>query len=1073
MRPRFALALLWTFVVAAPLSAQPTVVQTNPPDGAENVVGPIITIDVKFSEAMKTDSWSLVAPDTGRVPEVEGEPWFSDAQTCHLKVKVEPGQQYGLGFNSETRKGFVSADGQRPLRPYVLHFRTRLAGAEAGEGQPLVLTDTWREGETQERILTIERTFQYTIAGGQKAEFYEKTVATVALQVLAVADGRYTHVRSKIIAVEASETNPDTGQVEALEEPVPGIVLEAKLGEGGWQASAVGGEVPAEVLDAFVKMLEVGTAFAPRAAVRVGEAWQLEGEVFELAANLPGCENARGTITCKLAETGEIQGHPSAKITHTWEVEFQCYDLTMRGVGQGTTTYLLDAHKFISNSHELDLTVPRQQTPDGQTITGAGKQMVTQRLRYFPKGQYEELKPTPTPEGGAVAPGGAQGMTTFSHPQGVYTVSYSARWQRQERLGQGRECVLLVSPSQKAQAWIWNMPSAAGTLEDFYAAVFEQPIRGEWGDDVKFDKPYTKQQQGRTWLYGKAAAEGQFMQSCSMTEAGGQFVGVTLVAIAGIPADEFDELNAVLDGFSPGAAPHGLAPGGGDVGGPGTAPGPAAQPAGGQPAQQPPAAPPEQVAQQPTAAPTGGEFRPALPLPQAAGGHIVFSRYLTTTASGGGLTQDVTLPKLYLMNPDGSENRPFLAPAGYVSVKQARWSPNYDRLAFTSDYMTTLSACMEDIFVAAADGSWLRRITGNEMRGAPDRGFGALKGMIVDNTREHDSATWKGAETICVTAQGADGRVYHPKGPEVADVTNKETGQVMSKVRVYRFTIPKVAAGRKTWVKVWSGKYVGNLVFADVQPNQMNDMGNFDLSKGNYLAWWPSLTPDGRYVVGVGSIASVTRGESPIVSGQKTEVVGGADNICVYDLATGTVVGMFEATRAQGELAKDPAVSPDGRWIAVCWGRACTENLALIALDDLLANRPNPRVLVPGQMQLAQAMYGAACPAWSPDGRMIAFSRTVMTTQMVTAQICVVNADGSEPRQLTNFGQNQICCQPCFSPDGKQVACTVLTGKFGVIKPEHLATYQFTADIYAVNVDGSGVRQLTNDGISCEAAWGP
>ena len=95
-------------------------------------------------------------------------------------------------------------------------------------------------------------------------------------------------------------------------------------------------------------------------------------------------------------------------------------------------------------------------------------------------------------------------------------------------------------------------------------------------------------------------------------------------------------------------------------------------------------------------------------------------------------------------------------------------------------------------------------------------------------------------------------------------------------------------------------------------------------------------------------------------------------------------------------------------------------------------------------------------PAWSPDGRRIAFA------VMEKKQIVVVNADGSDERQLTVQGS---CEDPTWSPDGSQIAFqSSRDGDF---------------EIYTVNVEealrGEGsARQLTdNRAGDFWPSWGP
>ena len=65
--------------------------------------------------------------------------------------------------------------------------------------------------------------------------------------------------------------------------------------------------------------------------------------------------------------------------------------------------------------------------------------------------------------------------------------------------------------------------------------------------------------------------------------------------------------------------------------------------------------------------------------------------------------------------------------------------------------------------------------------------------------------------------------------------------------------------------------------------------------------------------------------------------------------------------------------------------------------------------------QLTAAKEGASQPAWSPDGRRLAFVRTVDEKP----QVFVMAADGGEARQLTRYKHG--AGSPKWSPDGRQV----------------------------------------------------
>lgn len=68
--------------------------------------------------------------------------------------------------------------------------------------------------------------------------------------------------------------------------------------------------------------------------------------------------------------------------------------------------------------------------------------------------------------------------------------------------------------------------------------------------------------------------------------------------------------------------------------------------------------------------------------------------------------------------------------------------------------------------------------------------------------------------------------------------------------------------------------------------------------------------------------------------------------------------------------------------------------------------------------QFTFATEGASQPAWSPDGRQLAFVRLVEGTP----QIFIASLQGGEPRQLTHLRSG--ASGPVWSPDGRQIAFT-------------------------------------------------
>jgi TolB protein len=105
-------------------------------------------------------------------------------------------------------------------------------------------------------------------------------------------------------------------------------------------------------------------------------------------------------------------------------------------------------------------------------------------------------------------------------------------------------------------------------------------------------------------------------------------------------------------------------------------------------------------------------------------------------------------------------------------------------------------------------------------------------------------------------------------------------------------------------------------------------------------------------------------------------------------------------------------------------------------------------------------------PAWSPDGHKLAWSRWSDGTG---EDVFVMKADGSDQQNLTQRPGNQG--GPRWSPDGRAILFTAVP----LAQPRSPTLWPHRGDVYVINADGSGQRNLTHTRKSGEfdPSWSP
>ncbi len=97
-----------------------------------------------------------------------------------------------------------------------------------------------------------------------------------------------------------------------------------------------------------------------------------------------------------------------------------------------------------------------------------------------------------------------------------------------------------------------------------------------------------------------------------------------------------------------------------------------------------------------------------------------------------------------------------------------------------------------------------------------------------------------------------------------------------------------------------------------------------------------------------------------------------------------------------------------------------------------------------------------ACPAWSADGKRIAWCHGVQRGGII--EVWTMKANGEEKRQLTALGGRSTF--PDYSPDGQRV----------VFASQPAGATNF--DVFVINADGTGLTQLTAEpGFDGDPAW--
>jgi TolB protein len=231
------------------------------------------------------------------------------------------------------------------------------------------------------------------------------------------------------------------------------------------------------------------------------------------------------------------------------------------------------------------------------------------------------------------------------------------------------------------------------------------------------------------------------------------------------------------------------------------------------------------------------------------------------------------------------------------------------------------------------------------------------------------------------------------------------------------------------------------------------------LTDNAYFDCFPALSPDGSRIVF-----------------DSNRLRTGAEPFNTFDLFVMNVDGTGQTPLVRGSsatwsndgkrIAFHASASGKGQPIILQRPGAATtdSDIFVMNVDDFFKKGTRPKNITNNPAAVDDD------PDWSPDGRKIAFTSHAVTDNKrdnyVTAEIYVIDAEGKgKPARLTNNTEEERA--PAWSPDSKRILFMCRKGspaEGGVIP---------TFELCVMNADGTGLKRLTNTGRYLTPSWSP
>jgi dipeptidyl aminopeptidase/acylaminoacyl peptidase len=160
-----------------------------------------------------------------------------------------------------------------------------------------------------------------------------------------------------------------------------------------------------------------------------------------------------------------------------------------------------------------------------------------------------------------------------------------------------------------------------------------------------------------------------------------------------------------------------------------------------------------------------------------------------------------------------------------------------------------------------------------------------------------------------------------------------------------------------------------------------------------------------------------------------------------------TVIGLLALVAIAAIVLATRAGRSDAAFPVGANGTAAWESDSDGDLDILVANTDGSDPVNLTNELLEGTPSAERDPSFSPDGKLIVFSSNSHPASNTGDDIWLMNADGTNKRNLTPFANSQL--NPVFTPDGKRIVFESNSGG------------TTAGDIYVMNLDGSGLTNLT------------